>query len=137
VTPPALLATCATVLLCLPASVSDNKLAWGVPQPVFLSKKQREELALKKREEDVKAQRAKADEMRKAHETYVETVRKQERDAAAKREKDRRAEDDRKKREEARILSFRLPDRPSVCQTQLLLTQLALDSSLWLRHFLQ
>eukprot|EP00884_Botryococcus_braunii_P016864 jgi/Botrbrau1/3861/Bobra.0183s0086.1 len=66
-------------------------------KPKFLSKKQREELALKRRQEEVDLQRAKAEEMRKAHQSYMDTL-----EAERRREADRKAEEERRRRHEDR-----------------------------------
>ncbi|BDA42638.1 probable elongation factor G, mitochondrial at C-terminar half [Coccomyxa sp. Obi] len=66
-------------------------------KPKFLSKKQREELALKRRQEEAAFQKAKAEELRKNHLAYVDNIEKEK-----QREADRKAQEDRRRRNEDR-----------------------------------
>lgn len=66
-------------------------------QPKFLSKKEREALALKRREEEVQLQKARADMLHKDHDSWESRKEKE----AKQREMDRKADEDRKEREQA------------------------------------
>eukprot|EP00803_Ostreobium_quekettii_P009736 evm.model.scf_555EXC.5 EVM.evm.TU.scf_555EXC.5 scf_555EXC:31950-37019(+) len=73
-------------------------------KPMFLSKKQREELALKRRQSEVEGQRARAEEMKKAREAYLGNLARQ-RELERKRvEEERRQFQDEREREKEKEL---------------------------------